>query len=299
MHHFITSKFYLNFLLILSISFFACTNPRYINSPAVHNAAFFKQQGDFKFSAAGAANPTTIFSSVSNDDESLDHSTGFDGQAAVAVTNHFMLMASANYRDEKDRFNDDDISDTKRKTDVRYNRHEFDFGAGFYTAMGRSEKVYFNAVAGVGIGKMSSTDKVDPADASRYRRYAANTMKYFLHPSFNFFFNDYFRMSVAPRFSLLQLNNIHTNYTDEEETILGYKEVRNKTFGLFEPAILLETGFKNNDWLKLDMGFNFSSDPFTSSNSGHDSYPDAKIYKVQSRNFLMSLGLSFYPGRKK
>ncbi|MCH5715494.1 hypothetical protein [Niabella hibiscisoli] len=279
----------------------ACSNPRYINSPSVHNAAFLRQQGDFKISAAGAGNPAKIFSSIDNNDndESLGHSAGFDGQVAVAVTNHFMLTASGNYRDEKDHFKDDDLSNIDRKTDVRYNRHQFELGAGFFTPMGRSEKVYFNGVVGVGFGKMSSTDAVNPADVARFKSYEANTLKYFFHPSFNFFFNDYMRMSIAPRFSLLRLNNIHTSYTDEEEVILGYKDARNKTFGLFEPSILLQSGFKNNDWLKLDFGFNFASDPFTSKKSGNSDYPDVDTYNVQSRNFLMSIGISVYPGRRK
>lgn len=277
----------------------ACSNPRYINSPSVHNAAFLRQQGDFKISAAGAGNPTKIFSSAGNDDESLDHSVGFDGQAAVAVTNHFMLTASGTYRDEKDRFNNDDLSNIDRRSDVRYSRHMFDIGAGFYAPMGQRQRVYFNGVVGVGFGKMSSTDAVNPSDDTRFRRYEANTLKYFFHPSFNFFFNDYLRMSIAPRFSLLKLNNIHTNYTSDEEVILGYNDARNKTFGLFEPSLLLQTGFKNNDWLKLDFGFNFASDPFTTKQSDNGNYPNTDTYNVQSRNFLLSIGLSVYPGRRK
>ncbi len=292
----------LRLLPVLSVFILAaCTNPRYINSPSVYNAAFLRQQGDFKISAAGAANPAKIFSGIDNDDndESLGHSAGLDGQVAVAVTNHFMLTASGNYRNEKDRFKNDDLSNMDRRTDVRYKRHMFDIGAGFFTAMGRSEKVYFNGVVGVGFGKMSSTDLVNPADTSRFRRYDAQTFKYFFHPSFNFFFNDYIRLSVAPRFSLLKLNNISTSYTSEEELLLGYKDARTRTFGLFEPSILLQSGFKNNDWLKLDFGFNFASDPFTGKKSGNDDYPDLKTYNVQSRNFLMSVGVSVYPGRKK
>ncbi|GAB3414731.1 hypothetical protein [Niabella aquatica] len=288
-------------LLLLSISFFACTNPRYINSPSVHNAAFLRQQGDFKFSAAGAANPVAMLNKVddASDNETLDHSYGFDGQAAVAVTNHFMLTASAMVRNEKDKYNEDDLSNADGNTLVSYKRSMIDIGAGFYSAMGAGKKAYFNGVAGVGFGKMSSADNAAPYNVERHRHYEANTVKYFFHPSFNFFFNDYLRMSVAPRFSLLKLNNIKTSYSEDEELKLGYYYARSKTFGLFEPAVLLQAGFKNNDWLKLDMGFNFSSDPFTSGTP--DKYGNRNVdhYNVQSRNFLFSLGLSFYPQIKK
>lgn len=296
----LTPKFLINLLLLLSVGWFACTNPRYINSPSVHNAAFLKQQGDFKFSVAGAGNPVKIIEGIDDDSdgETLNHSYGFDGQAAVAVTNHFMLTASGTYRNEQDRYDDDDLTDIDRGSKVTYNRRMLDIGAGFYAPMGKSEKVYFNGVLGVGFGKMSSTDNALPYDAARHRTYDANVTKYFLQPSFNFFFNDYFRMSVAPKFSVLKLNNIKTNYTGTEEVTLGYEYARKRTFSLFEPAVLLQAGFKNNDWLKLDMGFNFASDPFTSNSRSND-YPDIKTYNVESRNFLFSIGLSFYPMEKR
>jgi hypothetical protein len=66
--------------------------------------------------------------------------------------------------------------------------------------------------------------------------------------------------------------------------------------------VLLQTGFKNNDWLKLDFGLNFSTDPFTTSKSDNSEYgvpAETKTYNVQSRNFLLSVGLSVYPGRRK
>lgn len=297
----LTPKSLINLLLILSIGLFACTNPRYINSPSVHNAAFLKQQGDFKFSVAGAGNPVAMLNKIDDgsDDETLDHSYGFDGQAAVAITDHFMLTASAMVRNEKDKYNEDDLSNTGSNTLVSYKRTMVDIGAGFYSAMGAGKKAYFNGVAGVGFGKMSSADNAAPYNAERHRKYEANTVKYFVHPSFNFFFNDYLRMSVAPRFSLLKLNSIKTSYTEDEELKLGYYYARSKTFGLFEPAVLLQAGFKNNDWLKLDMGFNFSSDPFTSGTPDKYGNPNVDHYNVQSRNFLFSLGLSFYPQVKK
>lgn len=297
-------RFLLNhvlFVLTAVIFFTSCSNPRYINSPAVHNVAFFKEQGDFKFSVAGAGNPAKIFSKIDDNDtgETLDHSLGFDGQAAVAVTNHFMITAGAMYRREQDKYDNDDLKISSRSK-VNYHRRMFDIGAGFFTPIGQSEKVFFNGVLGVGFGSMSSDDNGLPYDAARYRSYKADLIKYYLTPSFNFFFNDYLRMAIAPKFSLLKLNNIKTNYTTEEEISLGYEHARNHTFGLFEPSVLLQTGFRNNEWLKLDFGFNFASDPFTSrtKKGRYVDYPDIETYNVESRNFIFSIGLSFYPMRK-
>lgn len=282
---------------VLVIALFTSCNPRYINSPSVHNAAFFRQQGDFKLSGSVAGNPAKVFSAINNienENEVVDHSYGFDGQAAVAVTNHFMLTASAMYRNEKDKYNEDDIG-VENLTLVSYNRQMFDFGAGFYTPMGQSERAYFNGVVGVGFGTMNSKDNALPFKAVRSRNFEANTRKIFFHPSFNIFFNELFRMSIAPRFSLLRLDNIKTNYTNSELVTLGYDQLSGHSFGLFEPSILLQSGFRNADWLKLDFGFNFASNPFLTKTND---YGDPKIdrdYRVQSRNFLISLGLSFYP----
>ena len=286
----------LNFMTRISIavcigilSLTACSNPRYIHSPTVHNATFFRQQGDFKISVAGAGNPAAMLEK----DNSHERSYGFDGQAAVAVTNHFMLTASGMYRTEKDRYGNDDLDNGDVPIKVGYTRNMFEAGAGFFAPLGH--KTYFNGVVGVGFGQMESTDRAVTPNPVRDRMFDADLMKYYFHPSFNMFFNDYIRMSVAPRFSLLKLNNIKSTYTEAEETLLGYTDARKHSFGLFEPSVVLQTGFRNNDWLKLDFGFNFSSDPFTTRSIDDEYGPYAKQYNVQSRNFMVSVGLSFYP----
>lgn len=279
-------------LVLFAMSLFSCSNPRYINTPAVHNAAFFKQQGDFKLSVAGSGDITSII----EEDDNQKGGWGFDGQAAVAVTNHFMISVGGMHRTERDKYRDDDLFDNNsRDIKVDYTRTMFDVGIGFYTPMSQSNKVFFNGIFGVGFGKMKSKDNAIPFDGLRSRYFDANIRKYNIHPSFNFFFSDYFRMSVAPRFSFLRLDNVETSYSQAEQDILGYSDVRDQTFGVFEPAILLQAGFRNNDWLKLDFGFNFATDPFTTKSGEYSNRTYAETYNVQSRNFLVSLGLSFYP----
>ncbi len=285
----IQHSLYLGFISTLFLA--ACSNPRYINSPSVHNAAFFRQQGDFKLSAAAAGDPTGLI----EEDNGRERSYGFDGQAAVAVTDHFMLTAGGMYRSERDKYNNDDLDNGTTPIKVDYTRSMFELGAGFFTPMGRSQKTYFNGVFGVGFGKMQSNDQANPVNTIRNRNFDADLMKYYFHPSFNMFFNDYIRMSVAPRFSILKLNNIRTNYLEVEENLLGYADARERAFGVFEPSIMLQTGFRNNDWLKLDFGLNFASDPFTLRSIDDDDRVYPKHYNVQSRNMLISVGLSFYP----
>lgn len=285
-------------LLAIVIIICSCSNPRYIHSPSVHNAAFLRQQGDFKFTVAGAVNPETVFEDAS-DTGGGEESYGFDGQAAVAVTDHFFIAGGGYIRREEDRYGEDDLEIVSTGTRVGYKRSMFDIGAGLYTPMGQSDRVYFNGLLGVGFGKMEIDDVASAGDALRARKFDANFTKFNIHPSFNFFFNDYLRMSVAPKFSIMKLNKIESTYSALEEQSLGYDEARENTFGLFEPAILLQTGFRGAEWLKLDFGFNFSSDPFTTNNDDGGPTPESDTYNVKSRNFLFSLGLSFYPQARR
>ncbi|MFV0604329.1 MAG: hypothetical protein ACK5NK_00685 [Niabella sp.] len=291
-------KFFYYLFSGLIIAFCSCSNPRYISSPPVHNAAFLQQKGDYKFSVSGAVNPDKLFK---NHDEYYEngYSYGFDGQAAVALTNHFFIAGSGTIRSEQDIYNNDDLGLVTSQTKVDYNRQMFDIGAGFYTSLSSRNRAYFNGLFGVGFGSLHIKDNAKPITSIRERKFDANYTKFNIHPSFNFFFNDVFRMSIAPKFSVLRLNSINSTYNDTEEGTLGYNEARNNTFGLFEPAVLLQTGFRNLPWLKLDFGFNFSSDPFTTNNEDGGPTPESDIYNVKSRNFLFSFGLSFYPQVRK
>ncbi|SDC81904.1 hypothetical protein [Niabella drilacis] len=278
------------------------TNPRYIHNPAVYNASFFRQQGDLKLSGAFAANPNNLFSDMDPDSSSkdkMDKNLGFDVQAAVAVTDHFMIQVAGMRRFEKDRFNDDDLLDANGSSKINYTRSMIDVGAGFYTAMGASQKVYFNGIFGAGFGSSKSTDKGSPTERNRYYDY--NFVKYHITPSFNFFFSDNARLSVAPQFSLMTNSNIKTNYTEDEQARVGYNTLPNKSKVFFEPSLLFQAGFPNVSWMKFDVGMNFATNPL-SSKSNEDAPPT--VYEnrdLRSRKFLLSLGLSFYPfeGKRK
>jgi hypothetical protein len=141
---------------------------------------------------------------------------------------------------------------------------------------------------------MTSTDNAEPANEIRRRSFKAGVIKYSLTPALNFFFNDYIRMSVAPKFSLLKIHNVRSTYTTEEEAIIGYDDARRYTFGIFEPSVLLQTGFKNNKWLKLDFAFNFAAAPFTTRSLNTDDYPIVDdSYNVESRIFFFLSGSLF------
>lgn len=277
----------------------SCSNPRYINSPSAYNASFFRQQGDMKFSASASINPSTFNRDFTSDNDDVDNSVGFDGQAGFALSDHFLIELGGMYRHETDHFNDDDITNTSTATRINYKRSLFHAGLGYYTPMGATGKNYFNLVVNGGLGKISSTDDADPYSAARHRTYSANLFKLSLNPAFNFFFNDAFRMSFAPRFALLRLDQINTNYTLNEEKILGYNTAQNGFMPIFEPSLHLQAGPRSAKWLKFDLGFNFATNPLVNNNTNSGTPVVTESYDLYSRGFLLTFGLSFYPFEKR
>ncbi len=284
---------------IAGIVLCSCNNPRYINSPSAYNASFFRQQGDMKFSASASINPSTFNRDFTPDNDDVDNSVGFDGHAGFALSDHFLIELGGMYRTETDHFNDDDLSISSTATRIHYKRSLFHAGLGYYTPMGATGKNYFNLVVDGGLGKIRSTDDADPYSAVRHRNFSANLFKLSLNPAFNFFFNDDFRMSFAPRFALLRLDQINTNYTLNEEQILGYNTAQNGFMPIFEPSLHLQAGPRNANWLKFDFGFNFATNPLVSNNTDSGTPVVTESYDLYSRGFLLTFGLSFYPFEKR
>lgn len=275
--------------VILSIVLFSCSSPRYVNSPAAYNATFFKERGDFKVAASGSINPGRIVQDIdgADSDGERNYSTGLDGQVAYALTNNFMVTLGGLYRNETDRFDEDELNSGNTESKVKYKRYMVDAGVGFYLPMGRSKRHYFNIIAGAGFGNSRHTDYGIPD--SRIRNYEADVAKFYLQPAFNFSFSEQFRMSLSPKLSGFTFSNITTNYDPSEESMLNLDGVRGRTMMVFEPSLFFQVGFKNADWIKLDIGMNFSTPPFYL-NVNDDGGPD-----LYSRGFLLSLGTSFYP----
>lgn len=283
------SLFYTLLAVPLVLASCSSTNPRYVSAPSVPNAVFFREQGDLKFSIAGAAAPGSI-EKYNYQDKNEPNSQprksvyGMDGQAAFAVTNNFLIAVDGFYRTEKDRYNRDDLNAANDRSTLDYDRRMINGALGFYAPLGFSQKTYFNFLGGIGLGKVRVEDKGFLANTLKNtRHYNADLFKINLAPSFNFFFTEYFRMALTPRFSFLKYNNISTNYSRDELEKVQFDALDGHYLPLFEPSIALQAGFPGADWLKLDLGFHFSSNP------------DIGAYNLRSRNFLTSLGFSIQP----
>lgn len=292
------------FILILSslILLSACIHPRYINAPTVPNTTFFREKGDFKLSGALGTNILADINNSFSNKDSFDKANkgyNFSGQAAYAITNHLLVAGSFSYSQEQDNFRKDDLGFVDVSNEVKYHRTLFDFSAGYYKSISVNHKAYFNGLAGVAFGKIKSDDYSMPVILDRNRYYDANILKYYVSPSFNFFFSDIARLSFSPKISFLQFTNIHTNYTQEEEAILGYNRMRSNLYFLFEPSVVFQTGLRKLPWLRFDTGLHFAAIPFKSNNANINNHTNNLSYhNIRTRGFLFSVGLSFYPFEK-
>lgn len=252
-----------------------------------------------KISGSFSLHPSGLNRDYTAETNDVDNSLGLDGQVGFALSDHFLMELSAMHRNEADHFNDDDLGSSDNGSLVKYRRSLFSLGLGYYTPMSASGKNYFNIVVDGGIGRMLSYDNSNPYNFSRFRVYEARLLKLSLKPAFNFFFNDAFRMSFAPRFALLKLNNIGTTYTLTEEQTLGYHTARDKFLPMFEPSLHLQAGPPRAKWLKFDVGFNFATNPLVSNNTDKGTPVVTESYDLYSRGFLMTFGLSFYPFERR
>ncbi len=262
------------FVWISAVCCCSCNSPRFIYSPSPPNDPYFKERGDSKLAA--------YYSSGGDDNEKTGHkNNGYDLQAAYAISDHWALTAGFFARKEKDIY-----------TSVRYNffdssildykRHITDLGGGYFIPLNRGKTVLFNIYGGLGFGKFSFTDYgIDKSGLSYERFHNSGITKWFIQPSINSIVGDYFRASFILKFSFVRYGNISTSYTNEELRYFFLDKIKNNTISYFEPTFNMQFGIPPVDWIKVDGGFTFSSDP----------YED--LTKIQARSFNASIGLCF------
>jgi hypothetical protein len=100
-------------------------------------------------------------------------------------------------------------------------------------------------------------------------------------PSLNLFAGDYFRASFVPRISFVHYSDISINYTNEELQYYWLDKINGETFQFYEPTFNIQFGIPPVDWVKIDGGLTFTSDPYYN------------ISRIRSRGFNGSIGLSF------
>ncbi|WP_336515976.1 hypothetical protein [Pollutibacter soli] len=280
-------KFVSTIIVVVAICILSsCNSPRYIYGVTPQNLPALKKQGDFEIDAFYSTNGPEAYT---DDIESNGYSKGFDGNAAVAITNHWAVTGSLGYRWERSIY-DDYYSGSGNLTaaKVDYYRMNWEAGTGYFASIHPKNKIYFQIFGGVGGGRYSMDDlnRVDPNNPSGglalTRFHDADVFRFYLHPAVHFHFNDYFSMAVAGKMTNVHYSNVRTDYSLLEQENYRLLALEGKTFTMFEPCIDLKFRIPEAEWISPHMQMGFST----------------YLSNYDTRKFNFSIGLAFLNPRK-
>lgn len=263
-----------NLVLLLSIcvTIISCRTPRVIYSPSPPNSPYFREKGESKlaayYSTGGGAHEVT-----------QGYNAGLDVQAAYALSDHWAITSDYFKRDEKD------ITNIVRQglfdsSTVRYDRKLTSFGIGYSIPITDKKTIMYSVFAGGGFGKLEFTDNGSDNSVSYSRYYKTDLAKWYLQSAISFYSGKYFRTALIGKLSWVKYNEPETTYTADELEYLDLNLITGKTLLFIEPSWNVQATFKNLEWLYLDGGFTFCSDPFGNSTN------------LVARNINASIGLS-------
>jgi hypothetical protein len=240
----------------------------------VPNNPYFTEEGQSKlgvyYSAGGDHNP-----------KDGEKNRGFEIQGAYAISNNWALTAGYFNRRERDIYSQYEYNFFDSSI-VNYKRNLVDVGGGYFLPLDRQKTVSINLFGGIALGRFSFTDRgVDKSGVDYNRFHNSNIVKWYAQPSINAMPVKYFRASFIFKLSFVQYGKIATSYTSDELQYFYLDRLKNKTLFYFEPAFNMQLGIPGCDWMKIDGGVNFSSDPYRGNS------------KIQARSFNASIGLSF------
>jgi hypothetical protein len=240
----------------ICLALISCTSQRYIYNPS----PFYNPI----LTGKGQSNITALYSWGSADNAiATKHSAynyGYDGQGAYALSKHFALTASVNYKRERDNYYFDMYSNGTHTIDssiVNYQRQNWQIGAGYSLPFNRN-KSSFSVFGFFGLGK----NKLNDAGLDHNREYAnylnSNSLIYSIQPAINFGLNNRVTSSIITRFTYVNNRNIKTNYTDVDLPSKGLSNIN----GLFYEAIgysLKTSPVKKWSWFRLDCQVLYST----------------------------------------
>lgn len=262
--------------VLLCIVIYSCNSPRYIYSPSPPNNPYFTKKGDSKIAAyySGGSSRSTYGDGKNR---------GFDLQGAYSIDDHWAILADYFNRNEKD------IYDSYRtnffdSSIVDYKRHITSIGGGYYTAIDKNQTAFFNIFGGIGMGKFSVTDNGLDKNGVQYSRFHNSSItKWYIQPSFNFMPSPNFNASFVGKFSFVSYGKISTSYQLEEQQYFYFDQLFKKTLFFFEPTFNMQIGASKCDWMKIDLGTTFSTNPYFQSTHS----------RARVRGFNFSAGLCF------
>jgi hypothetical protein len=258
--------------LSLCISFLSCRTPRFIYSPSLPNNPYFREKGESKLAVSYATGA---------DDNELtnEYNEGLDVRAAIAVSNKWAITSDYFLRNEKDVFTNYDRTYFDSSL-IRYNRKIFSGGAGYFMPVTRDRKIMLSLYGGFGLGKFSFKDQGFDNNGLYYNRYYNQHInKFHVQPSLNFF-TEYFRTGFIGKISWVHYGKTTTDYTTAELIYLNLDRLPGSSLTFIETTWNIQVTAPGIEWLYIDAGFTFSSEPFDNT------------INLEARNFCASIGLN-------
>ena len=223
---------------LLLIFFAACKAPRYAYSPTAHNAPILTQKGDGKI---GALYSNNLTGSAEGSDAVNNSGSGFDLQAAYALSDNWAVQASHFQRWETTTGGTDSVT-------IKYRRNLTEIGGGYYYALNEDKKTFIQLFAGFGLGRFSFTDHSIHGDFF----HQSDIFKFYIQPAFIFRSKGSFSGAVDVRGSFIKFNSIKTNYTASELHDYKLDNINGGAKFFIEPAFTGSFGFKNIPGLRIE-----------------------------------------------
>lgn len=228
--------------LFLSLWLTACNSHRFLYYTPTPNNPTFEKKGESKISAAVSGN---IFQYV--------HSLGGVFQGAYALTDHWAVGYSYDFRNEDTKFkkvNTDffppAINNYFDSSHVITSRNAHEFCVGYFTRIKRRRKIYFSTYAGCGIGNFYMKESGIATDTTPYQRHQNGTLnKLFIQPAFYFKPKPFFTLSLITKFSGFKYHFTQNNYTNDERNYYKMNVKSNDLFFVIEPTVMLSAGARN------------------------------------------------------
>lgn len=263
-------------LLLLSLFAVSCSVPRYIYAPSIPVTPFFEEKGEASLSGN--------YATPGQGDSQKSSGNGFDLQGAYAITSKLAITANFSQRREKEAYSymEDRLYDIFDSSVINYRRRMFEAGVGYVLPVDRLKTVYMGIFAGFGGGKLTILDQGLDNNSSGYSRtYENRLLKWYLQPAFNAHAGRYFRFSLAWRLSFVRYGSPRTSYTEDELKYYDFDRIHKRILFLSEPSTQMQFIIPDLEWLRLDGGLIFCSDPH-------------KSRKLKSRFMTPFVGLSFH-----
>jgi hypothetical protein len=134
-----------------------------------------------------------------------------------------------------------------------------ELGFGYYTKIDQSAKLYFQAFAGVGIGKFSFDDDGQDDTGMPYHRFhQSDITKFYIQPAIMFQNEKRFAVSLSSRFSIINYGNIKSDYSQDELEKYELAVLEKSPAVFWEPSFLHSFSFKKLPFVRLEYQFGFS-----------------------------------------